>query len=207
MAARRKNKWITHKNLTFFDASRSSLVVWDATCRTHLITLHHELPFVGHRGVDSTTALLKRCYHWPGMREDVRRFISTCAVCAANKNRPTTTRTPGLLQPIPHPTTRFSVLAMDFLSHLPKTRSGNDTILAVTDRATRLVKLIATTEKIDSAHTAALFRKNVFSAGCEKVCASVSERGGLKRLGLVTQRKRSENSSVCGERKTKKAGN
>ena len=35
----------------------------------------------------------------------------------------------------------------------------------------------------------------------------VSERGGHKRLGLVTQRKRSEKGSVCGERKTKKAGN
>ena len=39
------------------------------------------------------------------------------------------------------------------------------------------------------------------------VAMNVSERGGLKRLGLVTQRKRSENSSVCGERKTKKAEN
>ena len=52
---------------------------------------------------------------------------------------------------------------MDFLGHLPKTKNGNDTILTVTDRSTRLVKLIATTETANAQQTALLFRRHVFS--------------------------------------------
>ncbi|XRB10151.1 integrase catalytic domain-containing protein [Pycnococcus provasolii] len=160
-----QRKWHSIRGLTYDDTKRSRLIVADRVSQQFLIALHHELPLVGHRGADSTVELLMRNYLWINMREHVRDFIASCPVCAANKNRPSSSRTPGILQPVPHPTTRFSVIAMDFLGHLPKTKHGNDTILTVTDRSTRLVKLIATTETANAQQTALLFRKHVFSPG------------------------------------------
>ena len=53
------------------------------------------------------------------MRRDIHTFIKNCEVC--QKTKVPTTKSPGLLQPLPVPTTVFDSVSMDFITHLPVT--------------------------------------------------------------------------------------
>ena len=53
--------------------------------RTRLIQSIHDSPLSGHRGRESTRELLAREYTWPGMTQDVRRFVRNCNTCDKSK--------------------------------------------------------------------------------------------------------------------------
>ncbi|KAJ9514956.1 hypothetical protein QJQ45_002764 [Haematococcus lacustris] len=56
----------------------------------------------------------------------------------------------------------FTDVSMDFVVKLPKSEAGNDSILVVVDRLTKMVHLMAMTEKSGGIHVAKLFFDNVF---------------------------------------------
>ena len=49
--------------------------------RLHLMQNHHNSPAFGHPGSRKTLELLLRNYYWDTMRQDVDRFVHTCAPC------------------------------------------------------------------------------------------------------------------------------
>ena len=51
---------------------------------------------------------------------------------------------------------------MNFIVHLPKTRSGFTAILAMVDRLTKMVHFLPTVDTATAKETAALFRDRVF---------------------------------------------
>ena len=53
--------------------------------RTRLIQSIHDSPLSGHPGRESTRELLARKYTWPGMTQDVRRFVRNCNTCGKSK--------------------------------------------------------------------------------------------------------------------------
>ena len=53
--------------------------------RTRLIQSIHDSPLNGHPGRESTRELLAREYTWPGMTQDVRRFVRNCNTCSKSK--------------------------------------------------------------------------------------------------------------------------
>ena len=100
--------------------------------------IHREHDDNNHFGYVKTLAALRETYFWPGMVKDVEQYFRTCALCALNKS---STQLPaGFQHPIPIPANRFMDLALDFVSRLP-TSKGFDSILGMTDRLTRYVKL------------------------------------------------------------------
>ena len=50
--------------------------------RTRLIQSIHDSPLSGHPGRESTRELFAREYTWPGMTQDVRRFVTTATLSA-----------------------------------------------------------------------------------------------------------------------------
>lgn len=167
-------EYVQHRDLFYTDSSRKQLVVACPTVRKHLLQLHHDVPYVGHRGRDATIELLQRHYFWPTLAADVAEYVRTCITCT--QNRPLTSRPHGHLQPLPTPARRFETLAMDFLFHLPRTSRGNTGVLTVTDKLSRAVKLIPLQASVTAQQTAALFRKHVFSAGWGLQLRIVSDR-------------------------------
>ncbi len=120
----------------------------------------HSTPFVGHKGVHATSKLIKRQFYWPKMDADILCWIQECPSCQMNKA--SNKRPAGLLQPLPIPVRRWSDVSLDFITHLPKTRSGFTAILVVVDRLSKLVHFIPTHDTASAEQVARLFIDNIF---------------------------------------------
>ena len=78
---------------------------------------------------------LKDTYWWNGMKRDIAEFVSKCLTCQQVKlehQRPL-----RLLQQLPILEWKWDMIAMDFVSGLPRTSSGYDAIWAIIDRLTK----------------------------------------------------------------------
>ena len=121
----------------------------------------HSSPFAGHRGRNATLRLIKRQYYWPNMDADIASWIQVCAPCQRNKGR--NSLPAGLLQPLPVPDQRWTDVSMDFITHLPKTRSGHTSIYVVVDRLSKLAHFIPTVDTASADDVARLFIDNIFA--------------------------------------------
>ncbi|KAI1676403.1 RVT-1 multi-domain protein [Pyrenophora tritici-repentis] len=95
---------------------------------------------LGHPGRTRTCERIRASLYVPHLRKLAATYIAACPVC--NVARPSTLKPAGKLQPIDTPFIPFYAVAMDFIVGLPVTPDGFDTILTVTDKATKAVKLI-----------------------------------------------------------------
>ena len=78
---------------------------------------------------------LKDTYWWNGMKRDIAEFVSKCLTCQQVKlehQRPL-----RLLQQLPILEWKWDMIAMDFVSGLPRTSSGYDAIWAIIYRLTK----------------------------------------------------------------------
>ncbi|KAG8819677.1 hypothetical protein FRC17_010364 [Serendipita sp. 399] len=128
--------------------------------RMRVLQLHHDHPTAGHFGQTKTTALVKREYYWPELRDDVVKFIKSCVPCSRNKaprHKPY-----GLLKPLPVPERPWHSISMDFIEKLPESK-GHTQILVVVDRLTKQAIFIPCPKKFDSMYLATLFVQHVFS--------------------------------------------
>jgi hypothetical protein len=95
----------------------------------------HDSPTAGHFGVKKTLELLERDYEWEGHRKMVEEYVRSCEIC--NRGKAQREKPRGLLQPLPIPTRPWESIGWDFITDLPITVNGNDTILTVVDRFTK----------------------------------------------------------------------
>ncbi|GJR15203.1 putative reverse transcriptase domain-containing protein [Tanacetum coccineum] len=78
---------------------------------------------------------LKRLYWWPNMKADISTFIDKCLTCA--KVKAEHMKPSGLLQQSEIPKWKWEKVIMDFVSGLPRTPSGYDSIWVIVDRLTK----------------------------------------------------------------------
>ncbi|KAI0990873.1 hypothetical protein K3495_g17314, partial [Podosphaera aphanis] len=94
------------------------------------------------------------------MTQDIHNYVAGCQLCARNK--PKTHKKHGKLSPLPIPEGRWSRVAMDFITDLPKTKDGNTAILTCIDAATKRGRFIpCKLAGLTAEKTAILIRKNV----------------------------------------------
>ncbi|GJR65659.1 putative reverse transcriptase domain-containing protein [Tanacetum coccineum] len=87
---------------------------------------------------------LRDMYWWPGIKKDIAVYVSKCLTYAkvkAEHQRPS-----GLLQQPEIPEWKWENITMDFITKLPRTRSGHDAIWVVVDRLTKSAHFIAIRE-------------------------------------------------------------
>ena len=125
-----------------------------------LLEEYHNTPFSAHRGRDATTALLCAKFFWPRMRKAIQQYVQSCQQCQLAKmpNR----RTAGLLQPLSIPSLRWESVSMDFMTSLPTSARGNDSIMVVVDRLTKRAHFIPMKSTHTAAQVAQHFVKHVF---------------------------------------------
>ncbi|GJS08082.1 putative reverse transcriptase domain-containing protein [Tanacetum coccineum] len=78
---------------------------------------------------------LKMLYWWPNMKADIATYVSKCLTCAKVKvehQRPS-----GLLVQPNIPEWKWEKITMDFITNLPKTAAGYDSIWVIVDRLTK----------------------------------------------------------------------
>ena len=117
----------------------------------------------GHPGVSKTTTLVQRDFWWPGMGQFIARYVKGCAVC--QRSKPNTHPTTIPLMPIPPQTNAvpFSTMTFDYITGLPPTPRGFNSIgVAVDHDCTKGVIFTPTTDGITATGTADLIHKNVY---------------------------------------------
>ena len=67
----------------------------------------------------------------------------------------------GLLQPLPIPTKPWEQVSMDLITQLPRTKSGNDAIVVIVDKFTKMVHYAATTTTVNAERLAHIFWKEI----------------------------------------------
>jgi hypothetical protein len=87
-------------------------------------------------------------------------FIKTCELC--QRNKPSNKKPQGLLQPLPIPERKWESISMDFVTHLPKTRRGNDSILVFVDHLTKTIRIEPVTIEITAVDTTHIFIQEIF---------------------------------------------
>lgn len=151
----------------------------DESIRQELLRIHHDDPLAGHFGSRRTAELLRRKFAWPGIDEDVKDYVSTCAVCQGNTTR--RHKPYGQLTSLPVPTKPWQEISMDFITDLPKSRwrgGTYDSILVVCDRLTKLVLYIPTVKTIKAQDLADIFIDEVVHRyGCP--LGAVTDRGSV----------------------------
>nr|GEW12520.1 reverse transcriptase domain-containing protein [Tanacetum cinerariifolium] len=78
---------------------------------------------------------LKKLYWWPNMKAEIATYVSKCLTCAKVKieyQKPS-----GLLVQPEIPQWKWENITMDFVTKLPKTAAGQDTIWVIVDRLTK----------------------------------------------------------------------
>ncbi|GJU75489.1 putative reverse transcriptase domain-containing protein [Tanacetum coccineum] len=95
----------------------------------------HKSKYLIHPGSDKMYQDLKKLYWWPNIKAKITTYVSKCMTCAkvkAEYQKPS-----GLLvQPV-IPVWKWENITMDFVTKLPKTTSGQDTIWVIVDRLTK----------------------------------------------------------------------
>ncbi|GJW98702.1 putative reverse transcriptase domain-containing protein [Tanacetum coccineum] len=78
---------------------------------------------------------LKKLYWWPNMKDEIVTYVSKCLICA--KVKAEHQNQSGLLQQPEIPKWKWEKITMDFVSGLPRTPSGYDSIWVIVDRLTK----------------------------------------------------------------------
>ncbi|MBW0496704.1 hypothetical protein O181_036419, partial [Austropuccinia psidii MF-1] len=147
----------------------------DPTIQLSILQKRHDSPLAGHPGQEKTLKLVKRDFHWSGMTQFIKDYVSSCQQCSRNKN--IHHKKFGLLKPLPIPSGPWICLSMDFITQLPLSNSF-DSILVIVDRFSKMAVFIPTIASITSLDLAHLFIKNIFSKhGLPS--SIVSDRGSL----------------------------
>nr|GFA76165.1 putative reverse transcriptase domain-containing protein [Tanacetum cinerariifolium] len=94
--------------------------------RTVIMHESHKLKYSIHSGSDKMYQDMKRLYWWPNMKGDIATYVRKCLTCAkvkAEHQMPS-----GLLVQPKIPEWKWDNITMDFVTKLPKSSQGYDTI-------------------------------------------------------------------------------
>ncbi|GKD39418.1 putative reverse transcriptase domain-containing protein [Tanacetum coccineum] len=95
----------------------------------------HKSKYSIHPGSDKMYQDLKKLYWWPNLKAEIATYVSKCLTCAKVKieyQKPS-----GLLVQPEIPQWKWENITMDFVTKLPRTAAGQDTIWVIVDRLTK----------------------------------------------------------------------
>jgi hypothetical protein len=100
----------------------------------------HDSDYSIHSGSIKICHDLKQKYWWYGLKRDVAAHVAMCDVCQrvkAEHQRPA-----RLLHPLKVPEWKWEEIGMDFITGLPRTPKGYDSIWVIVDRLTKVAHFI-----------------------------------------------------------------
>ncbi|GJX59364.1 putative reverse transcriptase domain-containing protein [Tanacetum coccineum] len=119
----------------------------------------HKSKYSIHPGSDKMYHDLRKLYLWPNMKADIATYVSKCLTCAkvkAEHQKPS-----GLLQQPEIPVWKWERITMDFITKLPRTPSGYDSIWVIVDRLTKSAHFILMNEKYKIEKLTRLYLKEI----------------------------------------------
>ncbi|GKC41811.1 putative reverse transcriptase domain-containing protein [Tanacetum coccineum] len=123
--------------------------------RTLIMNEAHATRYSIHPGADKMYYDLRGLYWWPRMKKDIAMYVSKCLTCSkvkAEHQKPS-----GLLQQPEIPEWKWENITMDFITKLPRTSSGHDSIWVIVDRLTKSAHFLAVREDFKTKKLARLY--------------------------------------------------
>ncbi|KAI3819720.1 hypothetical protein L1987_13568 [Smallanthus sonchifolius] len=108
----------------------------------------HKSRYSIHLGTNKMYQDLKKDYWWPRMKYDVTKYVGKCLTCSqvkAEYQKPY-----GNTQPLEIPEWKWEHITMDFITKLPRTAKGHDTIWVIVDRLTKSAHFLPIRETFSS---------------------------------------------------------
>ena len=99
--------------------------------------------------------------YWPKMYDDVINFVNQCRVCQENKSP--NSLPAGELQPLEILDRCWDEVTCDFVSELPTSGAGFDTVLVIVDKLSKRAIFIPTTKNGTAQDVAQLFQDKLYS--------------------------------------------
>ena len=108
--------------------------------REVVMAANHSTTLSGHLGLRKTFSKIHRSFYWYNMKESVRVFIASCAICGARKHPTSNPRAPLGEYNAGAPMDR---IAVDIMGPFPKSTNGNVNVLVVGDTFTKWIEAYA----------------------------------------------------------------
>ncbi|KAI3776070.1 hypothetical protein L1987_45831 [Smallanthus sonchifolius] len=102
---------------------------------TFLMNEAHKTRYSIHPGADKMYQDLRQQYWWPGMKKDIALYVSKCLTCSKVKAEHQSPS--GFLKQPEILVWKWENLAMDFITKLPRSSSGYESIWVIIDRLTK----------------------------------------------------------------------
>ena len=119
---------------------------------------NHDLADVGHPRQHKMLELIKRTYWWPGLKEDIKKYIQGCFKCQQNKVQHQ--KKAGELYPLEISQELQQEISIDIIRPLPKS-NGIDAIVVIVNRFTKMIHLRATMTNILLEGIAKIYRNDI----------------------------------------------
>jgi hypothetical protein len=93
------------------------------------------------------------------MKKEIAQYFARCDACQRTKAEHQ--KPAGLLQPLPVPEWKWEEIGMDFVTGLPRTQKGNDSIWVIIDRLTKVAHFIPVETTFGGATLARIYLKEI----------------------------------------------
>ncbi|GKC08413.1 putative reverse transcriptase domain-containing protein [Tanacetum coccineum] len=152
-----------------------SLLPCYGNLRTLVMHESHKSKYSIHTGSDKMYQDLKQLYWWPNMKANIATYVSkrlTCSKVKAEHQKPS-----GVLVQPEIPEWKWEKITMDFVTKLPKTTNGYDTIWVIIDRLTKSAHFLPMRETDPMEKLMKLYMKEVVTRHGVPV-SIISDRDG-----------------------------
>jgi len=127
--------------------------------RKMLLEEEHKSRLSIHPGMTKMYKDLKATFWWTGMKTDVADFVASCLVW--QKAKIEHQRPGGTLEPLEIPQWKWDNIAMDFVTHLPKSTRGYDATWVIVDRLMKCAHFLPINQKLSMDKLAELYVREV----------------------------------------------
>jgi hypothetical protein len=127
----------------------------DPELRNLIMREAHDSPYSIHPGNTKMYMDLKGRFWWSNMKRDIAEYIALCDVC--NRVKAEHQKLAILLKALPIPEWKWDNVGMDFITGLPRTKSGYDSIWVAVDRLTKVAHFIPVKTSYTSARLANIY--------------------------------------------------
>nr|XP_006012602.1 PREDICTED: uncharacterized protein LOC102366250 [Latimeria chalumnae] len=129
----------TEERVTSINGEELEQLLIPQTHKQPVLELAHKHLFGGHLGIEKILDRILRCFYWPGIYEEVRRYCTSCPECQLTGPQP---HFKAPLIPLPIIDIPFKRIAMDLVGPLEKSSRGHEYILVILDYATQYPEAI-----------------------------------------------------------------
>lgn len=115
-------------------------IVIPHSLKQRVLHIHHYARLAGHPGGRKLYQSIRKNMYWPALAVDCYATVRRCPTCAKNRIKLREHAQPLQLFPA---SGRLESVAIDALGELIKTARGNQYLLVISDRFTKLIKTVS----------------------------------------------------------------